>query len=175
MLRFLRPTCNKWVSETKYLFISLLSLSYVLTLMEYCTDLDRKYTSNFTHHSITNLKVLTILCDCCACGLSCDCGLNCETAIKRNATASILESMCYFNRKIGLPDFGTASFRVGINLDLTTTICYSMHTAVCNSSFSLETISSTAELFIKDHAKSRITRPVWWERRNVKILSTYVY
>ena len=97
MLRFLRPTCNKaWVSETKYLFISLLSLSYVLTLMEYCTHLARKYTSNFTHHSISNLKVLRILCNCCACGLSCDCGLNCETAIKRNATASILESTCYF-------------------------------------------------------------------------------
>ena len=98
-----------------------------------------------------------------------------KTAIRRNATAPIVETMCYFVRKIGLPDFGIASFRVGINLDLTTTICYSMHTAVCNSSFSLETISSTAELFIKDHAKSRITRPVWWERRNVKILSTYVY
>ena len=84
--------------------LSLLSLSYVLALMEYCIHVDRKYTSNFTHHSITNLKVLTIFCDCYVCGLSCDCGLNCETAIKRNATASILESMCYFNRKIGLPD-----------------------------------------------------------------------
>ena len=78
MLRFFRPTCNKeGVSETKYLFISLLSLSYVLALMEYCIHLGCKYTSNFTHHSITNLKVLTIFCDCCVCGLSCDCGLNC--------------------------------------------------------------------------------------------------
>ena len=49
--------------------------------MEYFTHVDRNYTSNFTHHSMTNLKVLTIFCDCCVYGLSCDCGLNCETAI----------------------------------------------------------------------------------------------
>ena len=98
MLRFFRPACKKeGVSETKYLFISLLSLSYVLALMEYCTHLGRKYTSNLTYHSITNLKVFTIFCDSSVSGLSCDCGLNCETAIKRNATAFILESMCYFN------------------------------------------------------------------------------
>ena len=137
MLRFLRLTSYKaQVSETKYLFISFLSLSYTLALMAYWTHLVGKYKSNFTHHSITNLELLTIFCDCCVCGLSCDCGLNCETAIKRNATASILESMCYFNRKIGLSDLGIASFRVAINFHLTTTMCYSMHTAVCNSSFS---------------------------------------
>ena len=70
-----------------------MSLSYVRAFMEYWTLVGGKYTSNFTHHSITNVKVLTIFCDCCLCGLSCDCGLNRETAIKRNATASILESM----------------------------------------------------------------------------------
>ena len=113
-----------------------MSLSYVLTPMEYWTLVGRKYTSNFTHHSITNVKVLTIFCDCCVCGLSSDCGLNRGTAIKRNATASILEGMCYFNRKIGLSDFGIASFRVAINFHLTTTIFYSMHTEVCNTNFS---------------------------------------
>ena len=49
--------------------------------MKYFTHVDRNYASNFTHHSMTNLKVLTIFCDCCVYGLSCDCGLNCETAI----------------------------------------------------------------------------------------------
>ena len=39
----------------------------------------------------------------------------------------------------------------------------------------LETISSTAELFIKDYAKSRITRQGCRERRIAKILSTNVY
>ena len=43
--------------------------------------------------------------------------------------------MCYFNRKIGLPDLGIASFKVAINLHLTTMICYSMNTAVCDSNF----------------------------------------
>ena len=109
---------------------------HVLALLEYWTHVVCKYTSNFTHHSITNLKVLTIFCDSSVSGLPCDCGLSCETAIKRNGTASILESMFYFNRKIGLPDFGLASFRVAINLDVTTTICYSMYTAVCNSGLS---------------------------------------
>ena len=116
MLRFLRPTCNKWVSETKYLFISLLSLSYVLTLMEYYTHLDCKYTSNFTHHSITSLKLLTIFYDSCVCGHFCDHGLNCETAIRRNETASIVEAKCFFNRKIGLTQLGVASSRVAIDL-----------------------------------------------------------
>ena len=49
--------------------------------------------------------------DSCVSGLSCDCGLNCKTAIRRNATAPIVETMCYFNRKIGLPDLGIASLR----------------------------------------------------------------
>ena len=113
-----------------------MSLSYVFTFMEYWPHLVRKYTSNFTHHSITNLKVLTLFDDSCVCGLSCDFGLNCKTAITRNATASMVESMCYFNRKIGLPDLCIASFRVAINLHLTTTIYNSMHTAVRNSSLS---------------------------------------
>ena len=72
--------------------------------MDYWPHAGRKYTSNFTHHSITNLKVLTIFYDCCVCGISCDWGLNSETAFIRNATARIVETMCYFNRKIGLPD-----------------------------------------------------------------------
>ena len=113
-----------------------MSLSYVIALTEYWTLVGRKYTSNFTHHSIASVKVLTIFCDCCECGLSCDCGLNRGTAIKRNATASILESMSYFNRKIGLSDFGMASFRVAINFHLITTIFNSMHTEVCNTNFS---------------------------------------
>ena len=53
-----------------------------------------------------------------------------------NATASIVESMCYFNRKIRLSDLGIATFRVAINFHLTTTICYTMHTAVCNTNIS---------------------------------------
>ena len=113
-----------------------MSLSYVLAFMEYWPHLDGKYTSDLTHHSITNLKVFTLFYDSCVCGLSCDCGLNCKTAIRRNATASIIKSMCYFNRKIGLPDLGIASFRVAIDLHFTTTICYSIHTAVRNSGFS---------------------------------------
>jgi len=68
--------------------------------MDYWPHVAGKYTSNFTHHSITNLKVLTIFYDCCVCGLSCNCSLNCDTAIRRNASALILETMCYFNRKI---------------------------------------------------------------------------
>ena len=82
----------------------LLCLCLMFSLLWNIGLVDRKYTSNFTHQSITNLKVLTIFCDCYIFCLSCDCGLNCETAIKKNATASILERMCYFNRKIGLPD-----------------------------------------------------------------------
>ena len=113
-----------------------MSLSYVLALMEYWTCVGRKYTSNFTHHFITSLKVLRTFCDCCVCGLSCDCGLTCETAIKRNTTASIFESMCYFNRKLRLSHLGVASFREAINSHLATTTCYSMHTAVCNTNFS---------------------------------------
>ena len=119
------------MSETNDLLISLVSLSYVLAFTEYSPHVGCKYTSNFTHHSITNLKVLTLFYDSCVCGLSCDC----KTAIRRNATMSMVESVCYFNRKIGLPDFGIASFRVAINLHLTT-IYYSIHTAVRNSSFS---------------------------------------
>ena len=64
-----------------------MSFSYVLAFVDYWPHVDGTYTSHFTHHSITNLKVLTIFYDCCVCGLSCDCGLNCETAIRRNATA----------------------------------------------------------------------------------------
>ena len=86
----------------------------------------------------------------------------------------MVKSMCYLNVKKGQPDLGIASFRVAINLHLTTTIYYSMHTPVRDSSFSTEIISSTAELFIKDYAKSRITRPAGRERRNLKILSTYM-
>ena len=143
--------------------------------MDYWPHLAGKYTSNFTHHSITNLKVLTIFYDSCVCGLSCDCALNCETTIRRNATAPIVETICYFNRKIGLPDLGITSFRVPIYQHLTTTICYSIHAAVCNSSFS-KPFSSTAELFIKDHAKSRITRAgSFRKRRNVQFFSTYIY
>ena len=103
--------------------------------MEYWPHIARKYTSNFTHHSNTNLKVLAIFYDSSVWGLSCDCGLNCETTIRRNATAPIAETMCYFNRKIEQPHLGIASFRVAINLHFTTTIYYSMHTAVRNSSF----------------------------------------
>ena len=136
MGKFFRLTCKKaYVSETNDLFISLVSLSYVLAFMEYWPHLDCKYTSNFTHISITNLKVFTLFYDSSVCGLSCDCGLNCKTAMRRNATVSMVESVCYFNRKIGLPDLGIASFRVAINLHLTTTICDSMHTAIRNSSF----------------------------------------
>ena len=36
----------------------------------------------------------------------------------------------------GLPDLGIASLRVAINLHVTTTICYNMHTAVRNGSIS---------------------------------------
>ena len=139
--------------------------------MEYCPHGGCKYTSNFTHHSITNLKVLTIFYNCCVCGLSCDFRVNCETAIRRNPTAPAEETMRYFNRKIGLPDLDIASFRLIINLHLTTTICYSMHTRVRNSSFS-KPLALYAKRFIKDHAKSRITHPACRERRNVKILST---
>ena len=113
-----------------------MSLSYVLAFIESWPRLDCKYTSNFTHYSITNLKVLTLFYDFCACGLCCDCVLNYQTAIKRNATASIVETMCYFKRKIGLPDLSLASFRVAINLHLTTAISYSLHAAVRNSSLS---------------------------------------
>ena len=84
--------------------------------MEYCTHVGRNYTSNFTHRSITSLKLLTIFYDSCVCGHFCDHGLNCETAIRRNATASIVEIMCYFNRKIGLARVGVASSRVAIDL-----------------------------------------------------------
>ena len=77
-----------------------MSLSYVLAFIDYWPHVVSKYTLNFTHHSITNLKVLTIFYDCCDSGPSCDCGLNCETAIRRNATALIVETMFYFNRKI---------------------------------------------------------------------------
>ena len=91
--------------------------------MEYWTHVDGNYTSNFTHHSITNLKLLTIFYDSFISGVFCDYGLNCETGIRRNATASIVETMCYFNRKIGLPDLGVASSRVAIDLNFTTTIC----------------------------------------------------
>ena len=89
--------------------------------MEYWPHVDCKYT---------------IFYDCCVCGLSCNCGLNCKTAIRGNATAAIAETMCYLNRKIEQPDLGIANFRVAINLHFTTTISYSMHTAVRNSSFS---------------------------------------
>ena len=115
--------------------------------MEYWLHLGCKYTSNFTHHSITNLEVLGLFNDSCVYGLSCDCGLNCQTAIRRNAAASMVESMCYFDRKIGLPDLDMASFRVAIDLHFTTAICYSMHTAVRNSGFSkLENFSSRIAL-----------------------------
>ena len=68
--------------------------------MEYWPHVASKYSLNFTHQSITNLKVLTIFYDFCVCGLSYDCGLNCETAIiLRNATAPTVEAMCYFNEK----------------------------------------------------------------------------
>ena len=77
MLRFFRLTCNKAkVSETKSLFISHLSLSYVIAFTEYSPYVACEYTSNFTHHSITNLKLLTIFYECCVCGLCCNCGLN---------------------------------------------------------------------------------------------------
>ena len=98
-----------------------MSLSYALVLTEYSPHVGCKYTSNFTHHSITNLKLLTIFYDCCFSGLCCYCGLNCETAITRNATSRNVETMCYFNRKIGLPDLGIAGLRVAIYLHLTTT------------------------------------------------------
>ena len=125
-----------------------MSLSYVLTFMEYWPDLAGKYRSNFTHYPIPNPKVLTIFQILVFLhGLSCDCGLNCKTTIRRNATAPTVETMCYFNRKIKLPDLGIASFRVAIDLHFTTTICYSMHTEVRNSGFSkLQSFSSRITL-----------------------------
>ena len=58
------------MSETNDLFISRVSLSYVLAFMEYWPHVERKYASNFTYHSITNLKVITIFYDYCVSGLS---------------------------------------------------------------------------------------------------------
>ena len=116
--------------------------------MDYWPHVGSKYTSNFIHDSITSLKVVRIFYDCCVRGLSCDCGLNCETAIRRNATAPIVETMCYFNRKIGLPGLGIAIFRVAINLHLSTTICSSMHTRVRGRSF-MKPLALKAELSIK--------------------------
>ena len=127
---------TKQLPKTNDLFISLVSLSYVLAFMEYWPHVDCKYMSNFTHHCITNLKVLTIFHDSCVCGHFCDCGLNCETATRRNATASIVETMCYFNRKIGLPDLGIASFRAATNLHSFLTLSCGTHTVVHESSFS---------------------------------------
>ena len=69
---------TKQFSETNDLLISLASLSFVLSFMDYWSHVGGKYTSNFTHHSITNLKVLIKLFhDCFACGPSCECGINC--------------------------------------------------------------------------------------------------
>ena len=51
---------TKQLSESSHLFFSLVSLSYVLTFMHYWPHVARKYTLNFTHQSITNLKVFTI-------------------------------------------------------------------------------------------------------------------
>ena len=68
---------TKELSETNDLLIYLMSLPYVLSFMEYWSHAASKYTSNFTHHSITNLKVLPIFYDCCVSGLTCECGLNC--------------------------------------------------------------------------------------------------
>ena len=84
---------TKLLSQTNDLLISLVSLSYVLAFTEYSPHVGCKYTSNFTHHPITNLKLLAIFYDCCVCGLCCKCGLNSETAITRNATAPIVETM----------------------------------------------------------------------------------
>ena len=117
---------TKQLSINNDLFISLVSLSYVLTFMKNWPHIDCKYTSNFAHHSNTNLKVLAISYDSSVCGLSCDCGLNCETTIRRNATTPIAETMCYFNRKIEQPHLGIASFRVAITcilLQRSTTAC----------------------------------------------------
>ena len=88
---------TRQVSETNDLFVSLVSLSYVPGVMEYCPHEVCKYISNFIHHCITNLKVPTMFNDCCVCGLSCDCGLNCETAIRRNTSAPI-----YFRNHVTL-------------------------------------------------------------------------
>ena len=63
---------TKQLSETNDLFISLVSLSYVLSFMEYWSHVGRKYTSKFTHHSITNLKIVPIFYGCCVCGLTCE-------------------------------------------------------------------------------------------------------
>jgi len=113
------------------------SFSYVLAFMEYCPHVGCKYTSNFTHHSITNPKVLTIFTIVVGLWSFLRFWIKLfRTVIRRNAPASIVETMCYFNRKIGLPDLAIASFRVAINLYFITTICYSMYTAVRNSSFS---------------------------------------
>lgn len=88
---------------------------------------------NFSH-SITNLKVRTILYDCCVCAFSYRCGLNCET-INGNATA-IVQTTRYFNREIGILHLGTVKFRVAINLHLTSRISYGTHTAARDRSFS---------------------------------------
>ena len=51
---------TKQLPKNSDLLISFVSLSYVLTFMEYWPDVAGKYTSNFTHYSIPNLKVLTV-------------------------------------------------------------------------------------------------------------------
>ena len=84
---------TKKLSQTNDLLISLVSLSYVLAFTEYSPHVGCKYTSNFTHHSITNLKLLTIFYDCFVSGLCCNCGLNSQTTVTRNATPPIVETM----------------------------------------------------------------------------------
>ena len=92
-----------------------------------------KFCTSFHHKSESTNDILQLLC---LLSFLRVCFKLRETRIRRNATARIVETMCYFNREIGLPDFGVASFGVAIILHLAKTICYSMHTVVRNSSFS---------------------------------------
>ena len=84
---------TKQLPQTNDVLIFFLFFSYVLAFTEYSPHVGCKYTSNFTHHSITNLKLLTIFYHCCVCGLCCNCGLNPYTAITRIATGPIVETM----------------------------------------------------------------------------------
>ena len=98
------------------------------------SKISRLCTSNFKAHSIANLKVLTIFYGCSVCAVFP--ALVAQTMTRQFKATKIVKTVRYLNREIGLADLGIASFRVAINLHLTTTIYYSMHTAVRNSSFS---------------------------------------
>ena len=140
-------------------------LSSVLAFTEYSPHVASKYTLNFTHHSITNLRILTIFYDSCVLW-SLHCGLNCETTIRRNASASIVETMCYFNRKIGLPDLGLANFRVATELHLFLALSFGTHTVVHESSLSKPSALSQCFIFNVGPVKVRATKTPIACRRN---------